>query len=180
MSISHLTFSPAAFAVGEGVTALSASTSAKRKGAKPPVGTTIGYVLSGPGTFTIAIEQKLAGLKLKGRGCVAATAATREKFLLAAERTIGHKLSSAARKRKLAVLLRQARCTSLRSLGTLTRAAGAGTNHVAFSGRLGSRPLAAGSYLARAGVTPATTPPSAAGASFEILPAVAKKSSHHG
>ncbi len=187
LSISHLTFSPAAFAVGKSATAIAARasatavfarSSARKKGAKPPTGTTIGYDLSGSGTVAIAIEKKLAGVKLKGRGCVAATAATRKELLLAAERTLGHRGSAAARKHKLAALLRQARCTALQSLGALTRAGKAGANQIPFSGRLGSRALTPGSYLARASATPATTPPSTASASFKILPASSRKPSH--
>jgi hypothetical protein len=176
VSISHLTFSPAAFAVGKGATALAARAKTKKRSAPPPTGTTIGYVVSAPGAVAIAIERKLVGLKVKGQRCVAATAAGRKRFLRAAEHTLGHRLPAAARGRKLAALLRAGRCTALQLLGTLTRTARAGANDVAFSGRLGSRPLAVGSYFARASVTPATTPPSSAGASFEIVPAAAKNS----
>jgi hypothetical protein len=180
--ISHLSFSPAAFAVGKAATALSAArkTHAKAQHGHVALGSTIGYLLSAPSQVSIAIERPLAGLRLARRGCVVATAAARKAFLAAAAHTLKHKLSAAARRRQLSALLRHARCTALQTLATLTRSGHTGTNQIPFSGRLGTRALAVGAYEARASVVPVASPASTADASFRILAGAAKRRSHKG
>jgi hypothetical protein len=180
--ISHLTFSPTRFAVGKTATAVSASAGGRRasgtsahrhKPAGKPhaqAGSTISYTLSGAGEVSIAIDRPLPGLKLAGEGCVAASATSRRKLLTAATRGLGRHLSGAQRRRRLAALLRAARCTALRTEGKLRRAGHTGVDRVAFSGRIGTRALKPGDYLARATVGSAATAGSAS-ASFQILPA---------
>ena len=82
-------------------------------------GTTFRYTLSETATVRIRIAQRRAGRR-RGRRCVAPTRA-----------------------------LRRARgCTRIITRGTLTRVSHVGRNSVAFSGRIGSRKLSAGSYQA--------------------------------
>src|SRR6185312_3911729 len=109
--ISDLSFSPAKFAVGRTATAVSAGR--RNRKSRPHVGTahvgtTIGYDLSAAGEVSIAIERDVAGLKLKGHGCVAQTAAVRRRLLASAEHTL-KRVPPAKRKRRLAALLRAAR-----------------------------------------------------------------------
>jgi hypothetical protein len=97
------------------------ATTARKKKPKPtPAGTTFSFTLSAPGTLTTALARLAPG-RVKGNRCVTPT-------------------------RKL----RKARpCTRSTAAGSLTRRnlpAGKGT--LAFSGRLGSKALAAGSYRA--------------------------------
>jgi hypothetical protein len=180
--ISHLAFSPAKFAVGKAATAVSAHARERRTAGasarkhrsigKPhaPIGSTISYTLSGAGDVSIAIERQQAGLKLEGEGCVVASASARRKLLAAAVRRLGRHLSAAQRKRRLAALIRAARCTALHTEGKLERASRAGVDRVDFSGRIGPRALKPGDYLAKATIGSAATA-SSASTSFQIVPA---------
>lgn len=149
--ISRLAFSPRAFSVALGATSLRTTTDkSKRHSAE---GTTVSYALSAPGVVTITISRLLPGhAAAKGRGCVPASA------------TNGRPKHSA---RRLGV-----RCTATRTVGMLVRFGRGGTNSFQFTGRLGVRPLAVGSYLAQATVNSAT--PNSASAAFEVRPAAAR------
>jgi len=174
--ISDLTFTPSRFAVGKAGAKSVSRHKSRGRGAQSPVGTKIGYELSGAGEVSISIDRRLPGLKLKGHGCVVASAAVHSKLSAEAERTLKKdRLSAAARRRRLAALLRAARCPAARSEGTLKFSGRAGANNVAFSGRLGSRALPEGTYIAKATVSPASRPPSSAGATFQIVAAGAKR-----
>jgi hypothetical protein len=81
-----------------------------------PVGTAFTYKLNAPATVALTFTRKLAGHKVKGK-CV----------------------TSAKQKHG-------PRCTTAVPAGTLTRAAAAGTTTVAFSGKLGAKKLAPGTY----------------------------------
>ena len=82
-------------------------------------GTTFRYSLSEPATVKIELQRLLSGRK-RGRRCVKPTAQLRK-----------------AKK-----------CVRVASVGTLTRTSRTGANAVPFTGRVGSRALAAGSYQA--------------------------------
>ncbi|MDQ6848680.1 MAG: cell wall-binding repeat-containing protein [Actinomycetota bacterium] len=106
------------FTVG-GSTPTFGTAAAKKKGKKHKKGTTFRYTLSEAATVRISISQRLAGRR-KGKKCVTPT----------------RKLRKAKK------------CTRVLSRGTLTRASHVGANSVAFSGRIGSKKLSPGSYLA--------------------------------
>ncbi|MDQ6749909.1 MAG: FG-GAP-like repeat-containing protein [Actinomycetota bacterium] len=106
------------FTVG-GSTPTFGTAAAKKKGKRHKKGTTFRYTLSEAGTVKVTIAQRLAGRR-KGKRCVAPTRKLRK-----------------ARK-----------CTRVLNRGTLTRVSHVGKNSVAFSGRIGSRKLSPGSYLA--------------------------------
>ncbi|MDQ6937513.1 MAG: SBBP repeat-containing protein [Actinomycetota bacterium] len=106
------------FTVG-GSTPTFGTAAAKKKGKKHKKGTTFRYTLSEAATVKISISQRLAGRR-KGKLCVAPTRSLRK-----------------AKK-----------CTRVLSRGTLTRVSHVGANSVAFSGRIGSKKLSPGSYLA--------------------------------
>jgi hypothetical protein len=97
-------------------------TPAKHRAAK---GTTIAFTLSEPASVTFAVERRLAGRLVKKRG---------------SKGRVCRRQSRANGKRS------NRRCTILRSVGSFSRAAAAGTNGVAFSGRIGRRRLSPGSY----------------------------------
>jgi putative cell wall-binding protein len=82
-------------------------------------GTTFRYTLTENATVRITISQRASGRR-RGTRCVAPTRALR----------------------------RARKCTRIVTRGTLTRTSHAGRNSVAFSGRLGSRRLSPGTYLA--------------------------------
>ncbi|MDQ6803549.1 MAG: hypothetical protein M3065_00985 [Actinomycetota bacterium] len=92
---------------------------AAKKTKKHKKGTTLRYTLSEAGTVRITISQRLAGRR-NGKRCVAPT----------------RKLRKAKK------------CTRVLNRGTLTRVSHVGANSVAFSGRIGSKKLSPGSYLA--------------------------------
>lgn len=98
-----------------------AQTAARRR--KAPQGTTVSYVLSEPATVSTAIDRKLKGRRVRRKGrkakCLRETRRNRK----------GHK-----------------RCTLYKKAGTLTRQGALGKNSFAFSGRIGKKKLAAGSY----------------------------------
>jgi hypothetical protein len=112
------------FRAGKKPTALVAAAAARKK--KAPVGTTLKVKLSGATTFsrtatlTIFVEQQGKGRR-KGKDCV--------------------KASKAPKSAK--------RCTRWVTRGTLVRAADAGTNKIAFSGRLGKKKLKPAKYRFR-------------------------------
>ena len=90
--------------------------------ASVPVGTAFHVTLSAPARLSIAIEHPAGGLRHAG-SCVAPTAALRRRHA--------------------------AHCTRTLASGTLTRASEpAGSDSVAFSGRIGRRALARGHYTA--------------------------------
>jgi hypothetical protein len=159
ISVSELTFSPAAFAVGNNDGSARKTAQTKKLARRSPQGTTISYVLSGAGTVTIRISKVVTGLRVAGRGCVPATAAARKALL------------AGARGARWSALLRHARCKASRTVGVLVRASKAGSNSFPFTGRMGSRVLTAGSYKADASLSPAATSPSTASAAFQIVPA---------
>jgi hypothetical protein len=84
-----------------------------------PRGSAFIYELSGPGAVRIVIRQLRGGRRV-GNKCVAPTRARRSK----------------------------PRCTRPVNRGTLTRQGSAGRNTTAFSGKMGKRPMAPGTYLA--------------------------------
>jgi hypothetical protein len=96
--------------------------------AKPKRGSAFRYRLSKAGNVSITIHALLSGRILKGR-CVKPT----------------RKLRSAKK------------CTRAVKRGTLRRAAMAGANNVPFSGRIGTKPLAPGSYRATIAAPRATS-----------------------
>jgi hypothetical protein len=86
---------------------------------KPPIGTTFRYRLSEPAKVVIDVQRVLPGRR-SGRRCVAPSTRLR----------------------------RARKCTRFVSQGKLTRTSRAGARRVAFSGRIGKRPLKPGSYRA--------------------------------
>lgn len=111
-------------------------------GRRTPKGTTFRFRLSEPATATLTIERKLAGRKV-GRKC----------------KTPTRKL----RKRK--------KCTRLKRAGTLTRRnLAAGAQAVPFSGRIGKKKLAPGSYQVKVvGTDAAGNKSRAATAAFTVV-----------
>ena len=87
--------------------------------ARSHAGTQFRYTLSEAGRVTVTIRRTLPGRRRAGR-CVATSAAPRH----------------------------AARCTRYRTAGTLTRASKKGANTIRFTGRIGRRALATGSYQA--------------------------------
>lgn len=112
------------FRAGKKPTALVAAAAARKR--KAPVGTTLkvklsaATTLSRTATLTIFVEQQGKGRR-KGKDCV--------------------KASKAPKSAK--------RCTRWVTRGTLVRAAAAGTNKIAFSGRLGKKKLKPAKYRFR-------------------------------
>ncbi len=106
------------FAVGGAPTPIRGSATARR----PRKGTTFRYTLSQPATVRITIVQRLSGER-RGRRCVAPS-------------------------RRLRRARRARRCTRALTRGTLTRTSSQGANSVVFSGRIGSRALSPGTYVA--------------------------------
>lgn len=90
--------------------------------AKAPLGTSFGFTLSAPAAVQVAITRSAPGLR-RGRACVAPTAKLRRSHAK--------------------------RCTRAITAETLTRAhEPRGANSVAFSGRIGNRPLSPRAYRA--------------------------------
>jgi len=125
-SLTHKTFR-----VGRSSTPLTGRTAAHRRAHRIPVGTTFRFGLFVPRTLVagppanVRIEiARATGGRLSGHRCVKPT----------------HKLA------------RHRRCTRFVLVGTLRRTAHDGVNKVTFSGRIGRKPLAPGSY--RATLTP--------------------------
>ena len=99
-----------------------AHTAARRR-RKAPRGTTVSYALSEAATVSAGIDRELKGRRVRRKGrkakCLRETRRNRK----------GHK-----------------RCTLYKKAGTLTRQGALGKNSFAFSGRIGKKKLAAGSY----------------------------------
>ncbi len=111
--------------------------------ARAPRGATISYSLNEPATVHIVLQRELSGRRQGGR-CVALSPAERPP--------------------------RKARCTRVVVVGRLARAGVGGVNDVAFSGRVGSRKLAPGTYTATLTATVAGASTSTpVHASFTIL-----------
>lgn len=115
--IEKLAISSRRFRVGARATAKSAAAKRRARHGGVPVGTTIRYALSEAGTATFRIERPQAGRRV-GRACRKPTRANR----------------------------RHRACTRYKTVGTLTRHAAGGANALAFSGRIGRKALAPGSY----------------------------------
>jgi hypothetical protein len=91
--------------------------------AASPLGTSFLFTLSAGARVQIVIVRSVSGLRIGRRGCSAPT------------RALVHAHAHS--------------CTRILAVGTLTRSHElAGRDHIVFSGRLGRRPLAAGSYRA--------------------------------
>ena len=144
------------FRVGRGSTAVTA----QRRRRRAPRGTTIRLTLSEPATLRIAVQRRLAGVRLRRSGRTRCVSASRRN-LAAARRSLARRrsiarLTGAARRRALARALKRARCPIFRGVGVLTRRnRPAGRNSVAFSGRIGRRALRRGSYRFLIGATDA-------------------------
>ena len=144
--IAKLKVSPSTFAVAAAPTPVVRT--ARRKPA--PKGTKIAYRLSRAASVTLRIEQSATGIRLKGKKgkttCVAASTKNTKAVLSQIRRALGSKASGAAGRRRVAAALRKARCTRAIARGTLRRAGVAGSNTLAFSGRVGSKKLRPGRY----------------------------------
>lgn len=118
-ALSKVSLLHARFRVGRGATAVAAA--AKRRRAKPvPAGTAVRFTLSARANVSVAIERKAAG------------------------RTVGRQCRRASRR-----LRRTPACTRWEKAGTLVRkGVDPGRRSVVFSGRIGRRALAPGSYRA--------------------------------
>jgi hypothetical protein len=113
--------SPARFRVSKRATAISARAKAKPK-TKAPQGTTFNFTLSEPGELKIALTRSVAGLR-SGKRCLAPSTKLRSRHAK--------------------------RCTRTLTVGTLTRVnEGQGADSLAFSGRIGAKPLTPGKYRA--------------------------------
>jgi PKD repeat protein len=130
-AVTSLSFSPSAFAVGPGPTAVSARNGAASRGhsdrnrrhgpSGSPVGTSIRFRLSVTATVTITLQRIVAGRSSHGH---------------------------------CATGRRGRPCTLYKPAGTLIRKSlPAGRATIAFSGRVGTRALASGSYLATVAAT---------------------------
>lgn len=118
-AISQLSLTHRRFRVGRARTAVSAS---RRRVSRAPVGTTFRFALDRTASVKIAFARPASGLRA-GRRCVKPSRRLRR--------------------------ARARRCTRLVAIRpTLTRAGRAGANAVPFSGRIGRRALAPGSYRA--------------------------------
>jgi hypothetical protein len=124
--IKSLSLTHKRFRVGPKPTALSAAKRKKSTRSSTPVGTTFVINLAKGGTVKVKIEQKASGRR-KGKRCVASTRALVRKHAK--------------------------RCTRYRGKGTLSRKLTAGKRTIPFSGRLGRKALAVGSYRATVSAT---------------------------
>lgn len=122
-SLIALAVKPARFRVAAGSTPVSRSVARRRKAT--PKGTTISYRLSVAATVKLAVQRPGNGVKARRRGKTVCVAASRARFRRAPKRS---------------------RCTVFRTRGTLTRRGVAGLNRVRFTGRIGRRALALGTY----------------------------------
>jgi len=152
-SISTFKLTNTRFTVGAKATAIKARDAAKAKPRKPrtPRGSAFVYTLSVASTATIVIARQSAG-RLVGKKCVAQTKRNARKkackiYTIIQKRSLGRlvgKKCVAQTKRNA----RKKRCTIITPAGTLTRVSKAGSNKVAFSGRIGRTALARGTYRA--------------------------------
>jgi hypothetical protein len=116
-SIRSLTIGSRRFRVGAKPTAVSAAAKRRGKRGGTPLGTTIRYALSEAATARFQIDRVSAGRRV-GRACRKPTRANRGRRA----------------------------CSRYTRVGVLTRRAGKGANTLAFSGRIGRKALAPGSY----------------------------------
>ncbi len=115
--ITKLSLTHTKFKLATKKTASVARAKTKAKKKPTPAGTTVTFTLSEKAAVTIVVEQKHSGRKRKST-CVTGKSAPR----------------------------RGARCTKYTTTLTLKRTGKAGANSVSFTGRVGSKKLAAGSY----------------------------------
>ena len=137
------------FALSSKKTATRATVSKK----KVKKGAVIRYTLSEAATVQLSMEKKLKGLKLKQKDkkgtktkrmpCVSSTKKNKRKLTGQIKSRYKKKKLS---KKKLKSEIRKASCTFYKKDGMLTRSGIKGTNKVSFSGRIGKRKLARGSY----------------------------------
>jgi hypothetical protein len=130
------------FAVGAGATAVAAAPSAVAAAARPRKGTAFRFKLSEPARVVVLIARVTDGYR-QGRRCVRVTAALRKRL---AKGVRGR--TAKIRAARLRGLLRKRRCAIQKPVGSLVRNGRAGANTVAFSGRIGRRPLPVGRYAA--------------------------------
>ena len=138
------------FALSPKKTAARATVSKKKKVKK---GAIIRYTLSEAATVQLSMEKKLKGLKLKQKDrkgtktkrmpCVSSTKKNKRKLTGQIKSRYKKKKLS---KKKLRSEIRKASCTFYKKDGMLTRSGIKGTNKVSFSGRIGKRKLARGTY----------------------------------
>lgn len=131
VGLDKLTLTRRRFARSTKSTPTTATAAQAKSKKKTPRGTTIGLRISRKATVKIEVQRVLSGRR-SGKKCVTPTKALRKRT----------------------------RCKRYRTSGTLTRTyASGGSKKVAFSGRIGSRALAAGSYRLRVSATdgPGTT-----------------------
>jgi streptogramin lyase len=125
--LSKLAVTPKRFRVAKAPTAVSAAKRGKGRRRSAPAGTTVAFTLNEAATVRLTIERKLAGRRRGGK-CVKPTRALRS----------------------------AKRCARYVKRGTLSRRILAGgANSFRFSGRIGRRALAAGSYRITAVATDA-------------------------
>jgi hypothetical protein len=117
-TVSGAKFSRKRFRVGSATTPIAAAVLKRRKA---PRGTVLSYRLAEPSSVELLIDRKLKGRKVLRKGKATCVAPTR---------------GNAKRRR----------CTRYKRAGRLTRLGPAGTNKVAFSGRIGRRKLKPGNY----------------------------------
>jgi streptogramin lyase len=115
--VSKLAVTPKRFRVAKAPTAVTAAKRGKARRKAAPAGTRIAFTLNFAATVELTIERRLAGRKRGGR-CVKPTRSLRS----------------------------AKRCVRYVERGTLTRRGAGGAQSVAFSGRIGRRALAPGSY----------------------------------
>ncbi len=124
-------------------------TTSKKKKKKIKRGATIRYKLSEVATVKLSMQKKLKGLKLKQKGkkkkkrCVSNTKKNKRKLKSQIKSKYKKKKLS---KKKLKSEIRKASCILYKKKGSLTRSGIKGMNKVSFSGRIGKRKLARGSY----------------------------------
>ncbi len=153
-AISRLTFSPNAFVVeGPRRTHGPAKVLHSRHQIR---GTTVEFALSGSGAVMITISKVMHGLSIAGRGCVSANSAP--------QRALRTKWT-----RQVPVLSRREHCIIKHKVGKLVYQGHRGINHFHFMGRLGSRMLAAGPYVAR-GTINLVSATGAVSSSFRVIP----------
>lgn len=140
--ISGLSMTNRTFAVGRRATRVRDSQRRRRV----RTGTTFRWRLSEPARTTIAIERRVAGLRL-GRRCRVATRSVKRRVARQLARKVRRR-KGRARARRLRALKKRRTCAAYKRRGTLTRNGKAGRNSLAFSGRIGRRALKPGRYRA--------------------------------
>lgn len=167
-TVSHVSVSPRRFAVGAKPTPVSA----KRR--KVHKGTKISFQLSEAAQVKLAFQRKLPGIKLRNKAgkqrCAQATKRNRRALLAQVKKRLGAKANGPGAAGRIKKALRKARCSRFATKGTLNRAEQAGANIVAFSGRVGKKPLRPGAYRVRlTGTDAAGNRSRAAAAAFKVV-----------